>query len=94
MLWLSFPLVWIVYTLIRGAIVNKYPYPFLDPVHGGYGSVAVYCDAILVAMLVVSALVVVLANAAGGGRRRVEPNGPIGQPSALRTARSQSSTEV
>jgi hypothetical protein len=31
MLWLSFPLVWIVYTIIRGAIVNKYPYPFLDP---------------------------------------------------------------
>ena len=72
LLWLSFPLVWIVYTLIRGAIVNLYPYPFLNPVHGGYGSVAVYCVAILVAMLVVSALVVVLANAAGGGRRRVE----------------------
>jgi hypothetical protein len=73
MLWLSFPLVWIVYTLIRGAIVNTYPYPFLDPVHGGYASVTVYCVAILIAMLVVSALVVVLANAVGGGRRRVEP---------------------
>jgi len=72
LLWLSFPLVWIVYTLIRGAIVNKYPYPFLDPANGGYASVTVYCIAILVAMLVVSALVVVLANAAGGGRRRPE----------------------
>jgi hypothetical protein len=72
LLWLSFPLVWIVYTLIRGAIVNKYPYPFLDPANGGYASVTVYCIAILVAMLVVSALVVVLANAAGGGRRRAE----------------------
>jgi hypothetical protein len=72
MLWLSFPLVWIVYTLIRGAIVNKYPYPFLDPVHGGYASVAVYCAGILIAMVVVSALVVGLANAVGGGRRRVE----------------------
>jgi hypothetical protein len=72
MLWLSFPLVWIVYTIIRGAIVNKYPYPFLDPANGGYGSVAVYCVGILVAMLVVSALVVVLGNTAGGGRRRVE----------------------
>jgi hypothetical protein len=72
MLWLSFPLVWIVYTLIRGAIVNKYPYPFLNPVHGGYASVAVYCVAILIAMVVVSAFVVVLANAVGGGRRNVE----------------------
>jgi hypothetical protein len=70
LLWLSFPLVWIIYTLIRGAIVNRYPYPFLDPVHGGYASVAVYCVAILVAMIVVSALAVVLANAAGGGRRQ------------------------
>ena len=73
LLWLSFPLVWIVYTLIRGAIVNKYPYPFLDPANGGYAGVTVYCVAILVAMLVVSALVVVLANAAGGGRRPAAP---------------------
>jgi hypothetical protein len=71
-LWLSFPLVWIVYTIIRGAIVNLYPYPFLNPANGGYASVAVYCVAILLAMLVVSALAVVLANAAGSGRRRVE----------------------
>lgn len=72
LLWLSFPLVWIVYTIIRGAIVNLYPYPFLNPANGGYASVAVYCVAILIAMLVVSALVVVLANAAGSGRRRIE----------------------
>jgi hypothetical protein len=71
-LWLSFPLVWIVYTLIRGAIVNLCPYPFVNPVNGGYGSVAAYSVAILVAMLVVSALVVVLANTAGSGGRRVE----------------------
>lgn len=72
LLWLSFPLVWIIYTLVRGAIVTEYPYPFLDPANGGYASVTVYCIAILVAMLVVSTLVVVLANAASGGRRRVE----------------------
>jgi len=72
LLWLSFPLVWIVYTIIRGAIVNLYPYPFLNPANGGYASVAVYCVAILLAMLVVSALGVVLANAAGSGRRRVD----------------------
>ena len=70
LLWLSFPLVWIVYTIIRGAIVNLYPYPFLNPANGGYASVAVYCVAILIAMVVVGALVVVLANAAGSGRRR------------------------
>ena len=71
MLWLSFPLVWIVYTIIRGAIVSRYPYPFLDPVNGGYGRVAEYRIAILVSMVVVSAITVGLANAAGGvGRLR------------------------
>lgn len=66
LLWLSFPLLWIVYTIIRGAIVNLYPYPFLNPANGGYASVAVYCVVILIALLVV-----VLANAAGSGRRRL-----------------------
>ena len=33
--WLAFPIVWTVYTMIRGAFVDWYPYPFLDPrVHG------------------------------------------------------------
>jgi hypothetical protein len=73
LLWLSFPLVWIVYTIIRGAIVNRYPYPFLDPANGGYASVAVYCVAILVAMIVVSAITVGLANAAGGVQRLRKP---------------------
>lgn len=31
LLWLSYPLVWIVYILIRGALVGLYPYPFSIP---------------------------------------------------------------
>lgn len=73
MMWLSFPLIWIVYTLIRGAIVNHYPYPFLDPANGGYANVSAYCVGILVAMLIVCILTVVLAHAAAGRRRRAEP---------------------
>ncbi len=72
LVWLSFPLVWIVYTLIRGAIVNRYPYPFLDPANGGYASVAVYSAGILIAMILVSAIIVGLANAAGGRAQRAE----------------------
>ncbi|MFW0795509.1 Pr6Pr family membrane protein [Gordonia sp. CPCC 205515] len=34
--WLTVPLVYGVYTLIRGPIVNWYPYPFLDPRAQGY----------------------------------------------------------
>ena len=50
--WLSFPLVYIAYTLIRGAIVNWYPYFFVDPNHsGGYLRVAGGCLAIGVGMI-------------------------------------------
>lgn len=62
--WLSFPLVWLAYTLAKGPIVGKYPYPFLDPANGGYGSVALYSVAILVVMVLVSTAVVVVANLA------------------------------
>lgn len=64
--WLGFPLVWLVYTLAKGPIVGKYPYPFLDPANGGYGTVAVYCVAILVGLLIVSAAAVTAANLARG----------------------------
>ncbi|MCS5732983.1 Pr6Pr family membrane protein [Herbiconiux daphne] len=44
---IAFPLVWSVYTMIRGPIVGWYPYPFLNPAQpGGYGAVAVYVVAI------------------------------------------------
>lgn len=32
--WLSFPVAWLVYTFVRGAVVDWYPYPFLDPRDG------------------------------------------------------------
>lgn len=47
LVWLSFPLVYIVYTLIRGAVVDWYPYFFVNPNHSaGYLAVAGGCLAI------------------------------------------------
>ncbi|MET0977104.1 MAG: Pr6Pr family membrane protein [Leifsonia sp.] len=44
---LSVPLVWVLYTMVRGPIAQWYPYPFLDPAQpGGLGAVAVYVIAI------------------------------------------------
>lgn len=44
---IAFPLVWTVYTMIRGAVVGWYPYPFLNPAQpGGIGAVIVYMIAI------------------------------------------------
>jgi hypothetical protein len=38
-----FPVCWLVFTLIRGAIVDFYPYPFVDVNHLGYVKVLVNC---------------------------------------------------
>ncbi len=40
--WLAFPAAWLGYTLVRGAVIGWYPYPFLDPQnHGAIGVAAV-----------------------------------------------------
>ncbi len=62
LLWLLFPLAWILYTLLRGAATGRYPYPFLNPANGGYGSVAAYCVAVLVLMTVICAVVAWLSR--------------------------------
>ncbi len=49
--WLVFPCVFLVYSLIRGAAVEWYPYPFLDPANGGYVAVAIYSAIILVVFI-------------------------------------------
>jgi hypothetical protein len=60
--WLIPPLVWIVYTMIRGPIAGWYPYPFLDPANGGYGSVAVTTLVILAGGAVLCAILVTAGN--------------------------------
>jgi hypothetical protein len=41
LLWLVFPVIYLGYSLLRGPIVGWYPYPFLNPAHGGYGQIAI-----------------------------------------------------
>ena len=64
--WVVYPAIWLAYTLVKGPMVGKYPYPFLDPAHGGYGTVAVYCVAILLAMAAFCIAAVWVAKAANG----------------------------
>jgi hypothetical protein len=53
--WLVFPMLYLVYSLIRGPIAHWYPYPFLNPDKtGGYAGVAAYCVVILLGFLSVS----------------------------------------
>ncbi|HEX3003183.1 MAG TPA: Pr6Pr family membrane protein [Angustibacter sp.] len=63
---LGFPLLWLAYTLVRGAIVHEYPYPFVDVDALGYGQVLLNC-------LGVAVLFTGLAAAAWGLERRLSP---------------------
>jgi hypothetical protein len=60
--WLIFPLVYFGYTLIRGAIVGWYPYPFVDVTSKGYGEVVANGVGILVAMTAVGAATMLAGN--------------------------------
>jgi hypothetical protein len=46
---IGYPLLWLAFTLIRGAFVGFYPYPFVDVDAHGYGRVLLNC--LLVAIL-------------------------------------------
>jgi len=60
--WLTYPLVYLVYTLIRGASVGWYPYPFLDVSHHGYGGVLLNCAAMLIGIVVAAAAFIAIGN--------------------------------
>jgi hypothetical protein len=55
--WMSliFPLLWLVFTLIRGAITPWYPYPFIDVTRLGYAKALVNCLWIAILLLGVAA---------------------------------------
>jgi hypothetical protein len=36
LLWLVYPMFYLVYSLVRGAFVNWYPYPFINPITSGW----------------------------------------------------------
>jgi hypothetical protein len=66
LLWLSFPILYIAYTLIRGAIVNWYPYFFVNPHHsGGYLAVAIGCLAVGAGMIGLILLITWVGNRRG-----------------------------
>jgi hypothetical protein len=72
--WLAFPVAWTAFSLVRGAIDGRYPYPFLDPANGGYGTVALYCLGIL-ALFVAVVWAVATAGTALRARRREPRSG-------------------
>jgi hypothetical protein len=60
--WLSllFPVCWLVFTLIRGAVVHWYPYPFIDVTRLGYAKAILNCCWVSLLLLGVAAAATVL----------------------------------
>lgn len=76
----AFPIVWVVYSLVRGPIVGWYPYPFLNPAQiGGYVAVALYVLAIAAFILLVGAALVALSRLRTPGDR-AEPQVTAADP--------------
>ena len=60
------PLVYLAYILVRGAAVNWYPYPFLNPAKvGGYGGVALYALGISIVFFFSAWILLTLGNRMG-----------------------------
>jgi hypothetical protein len=52
---LVFPLLWLVFTLVRGEFVGFYPYPFVDVIEHGYPQVLLNCLLVAVLFLALAA---------------------------------------
>lgn len=81
--WMVFPVLYIVYTLTRGAIVNWYPYLFVNPHRdGGYLLVTGDCVAVGIGIIAL----ILATTWAGNRRREAIPNPDPGQqPTLLNT---------
>ena len=60
--WLVFPAAWLAYTLVRGEIVDWYPYPFVDVSRLGYGGVLARAAGLTVAFALGAAALLWLGN--------------------------------
>ncbi|MFC9896317.1 Pr6Pr family membrane protein [Nocardia sp. NPDC127579] len=63
--WLAYPVAYTAYTLVRGPIVDWYPYPFLDPRGQGYVSMTIGLVVLGVAFALLAVAVVALGELAG-----------------------------
>ena len=64
--WLVYPAVYLVYVLVRGALIGIYPYPFVDVTVLGYGGVLVRAGVFLLVFLGTGLLVVAMSRRTRG----------------------------
>jgi hypothetical protein len=61
--WSAYPIVYLVYALIRGGIGGSYPYPFIDVAFLGYGRTMINSLGLLVVFIALGLLFVALSRA-------------------------------
>lgn len=66
--WLAYPAAWFAFTLVRGEIVDWYPYPFVDVARHGYGGVLLDGAALVVGFAAAAFALVWLGNRLAGRR--------------------------
>ncbi|MFK0074703.1 Pr6Pr family membrane protein [Arthrobacter woluwensis] len=86
LIWLAYPALYLVYSLVRGPLVDWYPYPFLDPRISGYGQVAIMSVVIAVAAFVFVAAAALSTRLAGSRVHVHQHREPDAQPDARRDA--------
>jgi hypothetical protein len=60
--WLTYPVAYLAFVLVRGVIVHRYPYPFLDVKSIGYGQVAIAAAVLFVVFWLLGLLVVTIGR--------------------------------
>ena len=65
------PVLWLACTLVRGALVSWYPYPFVDVGRHGYAAVLANCVGVAALMLAIAAAMV-------ASERRMAGRGAVG----------------
>lgn len=61
-MWLIYPLAYFAYTLVRGELIGKYPYPFMDVNKLGYSAVLINSFFITIFFVVLSLILVAIAK--------------------------------
>ena len=89
--WLAYPLIYLAVSLIRGPIVNWWPYDFLDPQEpGGYTHVTTWSVIVTAIFVVFMFLIAYAGNQLGSRRSASTSDGSSGAPSSERNFSSRS----
>lgn len=65
--WLIYPLVYLIYILIRGSFANWYPYPFVDVIQLGYSKVLI--NSVLLSITFIAVSLVFIAMSKFGNKK-------------------------